>query len=166
MKSIFAIVFLLSFSGASHAYQPDPNKILRWGFEIAETGFDPAQTSDWYSSYVYANIFDTPLTYDFLARPLKLKPNLLEAMPEVSENGTVYTLKFRKGIYFADDPAFGGTKRELVAADLAYTIKRLYDAKTKSPNLHYVDGKIAGMEDAEADALVFIGEVTPIRESH
>ena len=40
----------------------DPNKVLRWAFEIAETGFDPAQTSDWYSNYVFANIFDTPLT--------------------------------------------------------------------------------------------------------
>ena len=72
--------------------QPDPNKVLRWAFEIAETGFDPPQTSDWYSSYVFANIFDTPLTYDYLARPVKLKPNVLEAMPDVSPDGLVYTL--------------------------------------------------------------------------
>ncbi len=124
----------------------DPNKVLRWAFEIAETGFDPAQTSDWYSNYVFSNIFDTPLTYDYLARPLKLRPNLLEAMPEVSPDGMVYTLKFRKGIYFADDPAFNGKKRELVAEDLAYSMKRLFDIKTKSPNQQFLDGKIAGME--------------------
>ncbi|MCA3020587.1 MAG: bicyclomycin resistance protein [Rhodocyclaceae bacterium] len=126
--------------------QPDPNKVLRWAFEIAETGFDPPQTSDWYSAYVFANIFDTPLTYDYLARPVKLKPNVLEAMPDVSPDGLVYTLKFRKGIYFADDAAFNGQKRELVAADLAYSMKRLFDPKTRSPNLSYLDGKIAGME--------------------
>ena len=130
-------------SSSTHA---DPNKVLRWAFEIAETGFDPAQTSDWYSSYVVSNIFDTPLTYDYLARPLKLRPNILAEMPEVSPDGTVYILKFRKGIYFADDPAFGGKKREMVAEDLAYSMKRLFDAKTKSPNLQYLDGKIAGME--------------------
>ena len=143
-----ALCLVLALSGAdgAFAYKPDPDKVLRWAFEVAETGFDPAQTSDWYSAYAFTNIFDTPLTYDFLARPLKLKPNVLEAMPEVTDNGTVYTLRFRKGIYFADDPAFGGSKRELVAADLAYTIKRLFDVKTKSPNLHYIDGTIAGME--------------------
>jgi ABC-type transport system substrate-binding protein len=126
--------------------QADPNKVLRWAFEIAETGFDPPQVSDWYSSYVFYNIFDAPLTYDYLARPLKLKPNLLEAMPEISADGLTYTLRFRKGIYFADDPAFNGQKRELVAADLVYSMKRLFDSRTKSPNLQFLDGKIAGME--------------------
>lgn len=123
-----------------------PEKVLRWAFETAETGFDPAQTSDWYSQYVFANIFDAPLTYDYLARPLKLKPNVLEAMPDVSPDGRVYTLKFRKGIYFADDKAFGGKKRELVAEDLAYSLKRLWDPRTKSPQLAYVNGLIVGMD--------------------
>ena len=83
---------------------------------------------------------------------MKLKPNLLEAMPEISADGTTYTLRFRKGIYFADDPAFGGKKRELIAADLAYTMKRLYDPKVKSPNLYFLDGKIAGMEPLKKKA--------------
>ncbi|MFM7460886.1 MAG: ABC transporter substrate-binding protein, partial [Burkholderiales bacterium] len=61
-------------------------------------------------------------------------------------DGLVYTLKFRKGIYFADDPAFGGKKRELVAWDLAYSMKRVFDNRNKSPNLQFLDGKIAGME--------------------
>ena len=141
-------IFVIGWNANIHAAfaQADPNKILRWAFEQAETGFDPVQTSDWYSSYVFANIYDTPLTYDYLARPLKLKPSVLEAMPEVSPDGTTYTLKFRKGIYFADDAAFNGQKRELVAADLVYSMKRVFDNKTKSPNLQFLDGKIAGME--------------------
>jgi ABC-type transport system substrate-binding protein len=137
---------LASASVRTAVAQADPNKVLRYAFEQAETGFDPVQTSDWYSSYVFQSIIETPLTYDYLARPLKLKPNLLEAMPEVSADGLTYTLKFRKGIYFADDAAFNGQKRELVAADLAYTMKRVFDNKTKSPNLQFLDGKIAGME--------------------
>ncbi len=135
-----------SASSPSSTYRADPNKVLRYAFQVAETGFDPVQTSDVYSSNVASLIIETPLTYDFLARPLKLKPNLLEAMPEVSPDGTVYTLKFRKGIYFASDPAFGGKPRELTAADYAYSLKRVYDNKTKSPNLYLVDRKIAGME--------------------
>ncbi|MFN5995341.1 MAG: ABC transporter substrate-binding protein, partial [Betaproteobacteria bacterium] len=142
-RVLLLVAALVSLS--LHA-QPDPNKVLKYAFETAETGFDPAQTSDWYSSYVFSNIFDTPLTYDYLARPVKLKPNVLEAMPDVSPDGLIYTLKFRKGIFFADDAAFNGQRRELVAADLAYSMKRLFDPKTRSPNLSYLDGKIAGME--------------------
>ena len=43
----------------------DPNKVLKYAFEVAETGFDPAQISDWYSSIVNEQIFDTPLQYDY-----------------------------------------------------------------------------------------------------
>lgn len=117
---------------------------MRYAFEIAETGFDPPQISDTYSSQVISLLFDTPLTYDYLARPLKLKPNLLVAMPEVTGGGTTFTLKFKPGIYFVDDPVFGGKKRELVAEDFAFSIKRLYDSKSKSPNLYLVDNKIVG----------------------
>ncbi len=141
-----AVALGLTLGVTAALAQPDPNKVMRYAFEIAETGFDPAQTSDWYSSYVFSNIFDTPLTYDYLARPLKLKPNVVESRPEVSPDGLLYTLKFRKGIYFADDPAFGGRKRELVASDLVYSMKRVFDNKTKSPNLQFLDGKIAGMD--------------------
>ena len=155
---VLALIGLSNVGASDAATNPrdilhaDPNKILRYAFEVAETGFDPAQISDWYSSIVNEQIFDTPLHYDYLARPVKLKPNLLEAMPEISADGTIYTLRFRKGIYFADDPAFGGKKRELIAADLAYTMKRLYDPKVKSPNLYFLDGKIAGMEPLKKKA--------------
>ena len=142
----------IAASAADPIRHADPAKVLKYAFEISETGFDPAQISDWYSSVVNEQIFDTPLKYDYLARPVKMKPGVLEAMPEISVDGTVYTLRFRRGIYFADDAAFGGKKRELVAADLAYSMKRLYDPKVKSPNLYFLDGKIAGMEPLKKKA--------------
>jgi len=101
---------------------------------------------------VMEEILEAPLTYDFLARPAKLKPQTLEAMPEVSDGGKTYTLRVRKGIYFNDDPAFGGGKRELVAADYEYALKRLMDPKNASPNLWLIEGRIAGIEEAVARA--------------
>src|SRR4051812_18831044 len=108
------------------AFSVHAEKTLRYAFPIAETGFDPAQLSDLYSSNLIDNIFDTPLKYDYLARPVKLLPNTLEAMPEVSEDGTVYTMRVRPGIHFADDEAFKGRRRELVAQDYVYSLKRLF----------------------------------------
>ena len=109
----------------------DPDKVFRYAFPIAETGFDPAELSDLYSGYLIANIFDTPLEYDYLARPIKLVPSTLAAMPEITEGGTLYTMRVKPGIYFADDPAFAGKRRELVAEDYVYSIKRLFDPRKK-----------------------------------
>jgi ABC-type transport system substrate-binding protein len=97
-------------------------------------------------------MFDAPLKYDYLARPLKLKPNTLAAMPEISADGLTYTLRVKPGIFFADDPAFGGKKRELVAEDYAYSIKRLMDPKLAAPLLAEVEGIIAGTDEALAKA--------------
>jgi ABC-type transport system substrate-binding protein len=124
-----------------------PLKVLRVPYLIAETSFDPTVVNDQYSGRVCEEIFEAPLTYDFLARPAKLKPQTLEAMPEVSDGGRTYTLHIRRGIYFSDDPAFGGRKRELVAKDYEYTIKRMIDPRWHSPNLWLVEDRIAGVQE-------------------
>ena len=129
-----------------------PHKLYRSAFNVAETTFDPAEVSDLYSSTLMANIFDAPLAYESLARPLKLVPNTLEAMPEVSEQGTLYRMRVKPGIYFAEDPAFEGKRRELVAEDYVYSIKRLFDPKKKSPNLYLIEGNIVGMDEVLATA--------------
>jgi ABC-type transport system substrate-binding protein len=127
-------------------------KTFKYAFLIAETGFDPAELSDLYSSYLIANIFDTPLTYDFVARPIRLIPNTLEAMPEITESGTLFRMRVKPGIYFADDEAFKGAKRELTAHDYVYSIKRLFDPKRKSPNLYQLEGQFVGMDEILAKA--------------
>nr|MCU0952086.1 ABC transporter substrate-binding protein [Burkholderiaceae bacterium] len=67
------------------------------------------------------------------ARPAKIKPRTAAAMPEVSDDFRSFTLRIRPGIFFADDPAFGGSKRELVAADHVFQMKRVADPRWKSP---------------------------------
>ena len=127
--------------------------MLRYAFPIAESGFDPVQISDLYSTILVANIFETPLTYDYLARPLKVIPNTAESLPEISPDGLTWTLRIRKGITFTDDPAFKGKPRELTAADYVYSIKRVYDPKWKSPQLYLLEGFVAGMDAVRAKAL-------------
>lgn len=121
-------------------------KTLRFAFLIAETEFDPVRVTDLYSNTINDAIFEPLLTYDYLARPVKLKPNTAVAMPEVSEDGKLYTFKIKPGIYFADDAAFNGKKREVTSTDFAYTLRRLYDPANRSGWLWYVEGKIAGAD--------------------
>src|SRR5436305_15285852 len=92
-------------------------KVLRYAFPVAETGFDPAQINDLYSSQIVAQIYDAPLRLEYLARPYRIRPNTAAAMPEVSADHKVWTIRIKPGIYFADDPVFKGKKRKLTARD-------------------------------------------------
>jgi ABC-type transport system substrate-binding protein len=136
---------------AVHAGEP---KVLRYAFSIAETGFDAGQVQDLYSAIVVAHIFDAPYRYDHLARPFKIRTNTAEAMPEVSADYRTWTVRIKPGTYFADDPAFGGRKRELVAADYVYSIKRIFDPVNKSPRYSgFSEEKILGIEALREAAL-------------
>jgi len=129
-------------------------KVLRYAFPVAETGFDPAQISDLYSRIVTAHIFDAMLTYDHLARPFKLKPLVAAGMPEVSADFRTFTFRLRPGIFFAADPAFKGRPRELVAEDFVYALKRLYDPQLKSPSQSSLEDEgIVGLNELREAAL-------------
>jgi ABC-type transport system substrate-binding protein len=131
---VWAFLGALSLIAASLA-MAQPQKVLRYALAAAEIGFDPVQISDLYSRDVTRHIFDGLLTYDYLARPYKLKPNVADGMPVPSNNFKTWTVKIKPGIYFADDPAFKGVKRELTAQDFVYSFKRVYDPVWKSPGL-------------------------------
>ncbi|MEJ6001419.1 ABC transporter substrate-binding protein [Paucibacter soli] len=142
-----------STCAAAQAPTPEP-KVLRYAFRVAETGFDPAQISDTYSKTVAAGIFDAPLKFEFLARPAKLVPNTLVAMPEISDDFKTLSFELRPGIHFSDDPVFGGKKRELTAADYIYAIKRHYDPQWKSPNLYLLENvKILGLSELRRELM-------------
>ncbi|HEY8624241.1 MAG TPA: hypothetical protein VIM74_10285, partial [Casimicrobiaceae bacterium] len=138
-KVAFALALAFAPTGSDAA---DPSKTLRVVFAIAETSFDPQFASDAASDSVIANIYEAMLDYDYLARPVKLVPRTLEALPSVEDGGRTYVCRIRKGIFFTADPAFKGKPRELTAADYAYGLKRLLDPALKSPWAWLVDGKL------------------------
>ena len=151
MNRRFIIVFIaLLFVPAVLA--ADMNKTLRLGFPTAETGFDPVAVSDLYSNTIIEAIIEPMLGYDYLARPVKLIPVTLADMPQVADNGSTYVFKLKQGIRFADDAAFKGKPRELIAQDYAYSIRRLFDPALRSPWLFLLDGKIIGMDEVVAKA--------------
>lgn len=129
-------------------------KVLRYAFNVAETGFDPARIVDLYSRIVTAHIFESLYTYDHLARPAKVKPLIAEGMPEASADFRTWTVRLKKGIYFADDPAFKGVKREVVAQDFVYALKRFVDPANKSPVVAGIlDQKYLGLAGLREKAL-------------
>ncbi len=141
-------------SRAAQAQGRPPLRVLRYAFPIAESGFDPAQISDTYSRTVTAHIFEALYGYDHLARPARIVPLIAAGMPEVSEDFRTWTFKLQPGIYFADDAAFKGVKREVVAADFIFALKRYADPAVKSPLWASVENwKVLGLAALRKEAL-------------
>ena len=154
VRAALAVAGLLLAGHAVFA-QPAPaaaaaagQKVFRYAMRTAETGFDPAQITDLYSSVMASNIFDALYAYEFLARPVRIRPNTATALPEASADFKTFTIHVRPGIFFADDPAFNGKKRELVAADYVYSIKRHFDPRWRSGRLSDMqNNKIIGLDE-------------------
>ncbi len=141
-------------AAAATTHAPPRDRTLRVAFPSPETGFDPAQVQDQYSAQINAHIFDAPLRWDYMARPARLVPNTTVGLPEVSSDFRTFTLRIRPGIWFQDDPVFRGQRRELVAEDYAYSIKRVFDPRWKSQMLFELEpAKILGLDEARQRAL-------------
>lgn len=154
LKSTFFTVTVLStviaFMPMGYAKTPaQADKVLRVAFEAPDDGFDMVKTFNFYSGNVADVIFERLLQYDYLANPVKLVPSTAESLPVIEKNGQIYIFKIKPGIYFTDDPAFKGKRRELVAEDYVYSIKRILDPKNHASAFSFIDNKIVG-----ANALV------------
>ena len=78
---------------------------------------DPVFAQSVYDSRVVQLLYETPLNIDYYARPYRLSPGYCE-LPEVSEDGLVYTFRTR-----------GGS-----AADMVASLARLRDPEIVTPN--------------------------------
>ena len=130
----------------------EPVKELHYISPAAETSLDPAIGRDLYTAAITQPIFETLYTYDYMARPAKVVPSTATAMPEISADGKTYTIHLKKGIYFTDDPAFGGKRRELTMQDYVYSWERFFDPRLASPDGWLFEGKIDGLDAAVAAA--------------
>ena len=152
----FIAALLMCGAAGTHAAgdAPAPAKVLRYAFLIAESSFDPAQVTDLYSNIVNNAMFEAPLEYEYFANPARMRPNTAAAMPEVSSDFRTYTFHIRPGTYFTDDPAFKGQRRELVAQDYVYSLKRHYDPRWKSGRLYLLEGaKVLGLSEQRSQHL-------------
>jgi len=156
LRAAFVVGVALATVPVANAQAPAPadQKVLRYAFLIAETTFDPPQITDLYSRTVAAGIFEAPLEFEFLASPVRMRPNTAAAMPEISADFKTFTFRIKPGIHFADDPVFKGQKRELVAEDYVFALKRHYDPRWKSNNLYVLENaKVLGLSELRKKAL-------------
>ncbi len=146
-----------------------PLRVYRHGLDESPSSLDPAQAANIYANHVMITVYDTLYAYKYLARPYALKPNLADGWPDISADGLTYTIRLKRGVRFVDDPAFpGGHGREVVAADLVYSIKRHFDPATRPQGAWLWQGRIAGLEEWKLAGSDYDAEATGLRalDSH
>ena len=102
MKRLIVVIcinLMLITGYAAAQNSADPTKVIHMAFGAGDDGFDMVHTQSLYSGYVAEAIFETLLTYDYLASPARLVPKTAEAMPVVTDDGTTYTFRLKKGIF-------------------------------------------------------------------
>jgi len=146
----FIFLLLLSITGCdrSPSGADADEMVLHAILPTKIRGFDPGDIGDVYSALVAAQIFECLYQYHYLKRPYELIPQLAEDMPQMSEDGLTYTIKIKKGVYFANGLCFEeGRGRELKAGDFVFAWKRIADIKYLSKNWWVFDGKIVGLDE-------------------
>jgi len=124
------------------------DNVLHHRLRAKVLSMDPADVGDSASHGVANEIFECLYQYHYLKRPYQLIPQLASDMPQVSKDGLTYTIKIKKGVYFADDRCFeNGKGRELRASDFVFAWKRIANVKTRSKMWWIFDNKIAGLDE-------------------
>ena len=115
---------------------------------------DPATCGDNVSATFQGYVFESLYAYDWLARPLKVVPQLAEDMPEVSGDLLTYTFRLRKGVKYRRNPCFGlqandtPRTRTVRAEDFVLAFKRIADYHINAElSLAFVEERIAGLHD-------------------
>lgn len=119
---------------------------VRIGLPLVPETLDPVRIDNSQAAVAAAGIYDTLYVLDPLARTAAIVPAAAAALPEVSADFRVYTVRIKRGILFTPHARFGGKARELEAADFAYAIRRVLDPKLRSPSQSMLAGKIEGLD--------------------
>lgn len=149
---VVGILCALASACSGEAPNRSGQKVYKVALDHTPTDLDPAHASTLYQNHIVVNLYDTLYSYKYLARPYELKPRLAAAMPEVSPDGLTYTIKLKSGVRFIDDEVFdNGAGREVVAADVIYSLRRHFDPASLSSGAWFWKGRIQGLDAWGAD---------------
>jgi oligopeptide transport system substrate-binding protein len=144
MIRLCALAALVLSCACAPALAADMAKVLRVASSDIDT-LDPQQLQDKFSRDVSLLINEAMYEWSYLDRPPVAVPRTASAKPEVSADGRTWTIRLTPGIHFTDDPAFKGRRRELVASDYVYSIKRYVDPNLRGGGDPQVTDLITGM---------------------
>ena len=122
--------------------------VLRIAIPANPPNLDPVEATDTTSDGILERMGGTLLRFD---PDLNLIPDMAEALPEVSEDGTLYTFRLRPGIRFhpwRDSKGEMRPEREATSEDVRYSLTRLLEPWSKRS--YFLDGVLGKAEARKA----------------
>jgi len=150
-RFLVALCAAAALLAAHVAAAADPGKVLRLAINELET-LDPQQYAESPSYDVLRAIYEGLYQFDYLSDPPRLVPVTAAALPEIGADGRTWVMRLQQGIYFTDDPAFKGARRELTADDYVYSFKRWLDPNSARGGAPLTAALIVGAREALDEA--------------
>lgn len=146
---VLSLTVMLMAAGCNPDNRPaSDTKVYRHAMDGVPGNLDPVQAGNIYADTLVVALHDTLYRYRYLARPYELTSNLAADLPEVSDDGLVYTIRLREGARFMDHPVFeNGRGREVTATDVIYSLKRHFDPASRSRGAWLWRGRIEGLDE-------------------
>ncbi len=108
-------------------------------------GLDPVIISSKLADDIAMQIYDRLITFD---SNLVVQPELARSW-DISDNGLTYVFHVRNDVSFHDDPCFpNGVGRRMTAHDVAYSLARCCDTRTRSVAYWVFKDKVVGANEA------------------
>ncbi len=136
--SLILMLLLVAWPSVSNGQQPKQGGILRTYIsgDLQAGGLDPARFTGLTEWGIAIDIYNGLVQFDDANA---IAADLAERWT-VSRDGKVYTFVLRRGVKFSNG-------REVTAQDVKYSIERIMDPATRSPNTWIFDGVLAGAKD-------------------
>lgn len=99
--------------------------VLTLGIIKGVSSLDPAKAFDGKSLKLIGQSYEPLYQYHYQIRPFKIIPLLADGMPEWNGDGTVLTIKIKKGVRYHDHPVFKGKPRYVKALDFINQLERI-----------------------------------------
>lgn len=149
IKILICLLWVVVFGGCSESDDvKNSQKTLNFATVGVVKTLDPAMAADVTSRNMAGAIFDTLVQYNYMARPYKLEPSIIEVMPSISDDNRVYTFKIRRDLYFHEDKCFNSKNdRQLKVDDIIFSFKRVIDPNMYSPVYWIFRDKIVGINE-------------------
>lgn len=126
---LIVLAVLIASPGGSQGAGPQPGGTIRVGITQEILNLDPHVATAFSSFQVLDLVYESLLRLD--PRTLRLEPNLAQSW-SVSPDGLTYTFRLRRDATFHDGS-------QVDATDVKYTIERILDPATKSPQASFLE---------------------------
>lgn len=137
---VVVVTVMLAWPAVGYGQQPKSGGIFRTYItgDLQAGGLDPAKFTGLNEWGIAIDIYNGLVQFD---EKNVIAADLAERW-SVSPDGKIYTFTLRRGVKFTND-------REVTAQDVKYSIERIMDPATKSPNTWIFEGVIKGATDME-----------------